>query len=79
MPSADDLLELHRRMLLIRGFEEGVAVLYRSGEVPGFVHLSIGQEASAVGAHVGSPSLDTTPGRASGCRGRGRSAKAPFV
>jgi 2-oxoisovalerate dehydrogenase E1 component len=50
MPSADDLLELHRRMLLIRGFEEGVAVLYRSGEVPGFVHLSIGQEASAVGA-----------------------------
>ena len=41
---------MHRRMLLIRGFEERVAVLYRDGEVPGFVHLSIGQEASAVGA-----------------------------
>jgi 2-oxoisovalerate dehydrogenase E1 component len=27
-----------------------VSGLYRSGEVPGFVHLSIGQEASAVGA-----------------------------
>ena len=48
--SADDLLEMHRRMLVIRGFEERVSVLYRDGEVPGFVHLSIGQEASAVGA-----------------------------
>jgi 2-oxoisovalerate dehydrogenase E1 component len=43
-------VEMHRRMLLIRGFEERVAVLYRDGEVPGFVHLSIGQEAAAVGA-----------------------------
>lgn len=50
MAPADDLLELHRRMLVIRGFEERVARLYRAGEVPGFVHLSIGQEASAVGA-----------------------------
>ncbi len=41
---------MHRRMLLIRGFEERVSALYRDGEVPGFVHLSIGQEASAVGA-----------------------------
>jgi 2-oxoisovalerate dehydrogenase E1 component len=45
-----DLLEMHRRMLLIRGFEQRVAELYRNGEVPGFVHLSIGQEAAAVGA-----------------------------
>ena len=45
-----DLVEMHRRMLLIRGFEERVAALYRDGEVPGFVHLSIGQEAAAVGA-----------------------------
>ena len=37
-------------MLLIRGFEQRVAALYRDGEVPGFVHLSIGQEATAVGA-----------------------------
>ena len=37
-------------MLLIRGFEQRVATLYRDGEVPGFVHLSIGQEAAAVGA-----------------------------
>ena len=45
-----DLVEMHRRMLLIRGFEQRVAALYRDGEVPGFVHLSIGQEATAVGA-----------------------------
>lgn len=44
------LVEMHRRMLVIRGFEERVAALYRDGEVPGFVHLSIGQEAAAVGA-----------------------------
>lgn len=37
-------------MLLIRGFEDRVSALYRDGEVPGFVHLSIGQEAAAVGA-----------------------------
>ena len=48
-PTAD-LVEMHRRMLLIRGFEQRVAALYRDGEVPGFVHLSIGQEAAAVGA-----------------------------
>ena len=50
MFSDADLVEMHRRMLVIRGFEERVATLYRDGEVPGFVHLSIGQEASAVGA-----------------------------
>ncbi len=48
--SDDDRIEMHRRMLLIRGFEERVSALYRDGEVPGFVHLSTGQEASAVGA-----------------------------
>jgi 2-oxoisovalerate dehydrogenase E1 component len=37
-------------MLVIRGFEQRVAALYRDGEIPGFVHLSIGQEAAAVGA-----------------------------
>ena len=50
MFSDADLLEMHRRMLVIRGFEERVSALYRDGEVPGFVHLSIGQEATAVGA-----------------------------
>lgn len=46
----DDLVTMYRRMLLIRGFEQRVSALYRAGEVPGFVHLSIGQEGAAVGA-----------------------------
>ena len=49
LPTAG-LLEAYRRMALIRAFEERVGELYRDGEIPGFVHLSIGQEASAVGA-----------------------------
>jgi 2-oxoisovalerate dehydrogenase E1 component len=36
-------------MLRIRRFEESAASLYRDGEIPGFLHLSIGQEAVAVG------------------------------
>ena len=48
--STVDLVEMQRRMVLIRGFEERVAALYRDGDVPGFVHLSTGQEATAVGA-----------------------------
>jgi 2-oxoisovalerate dehydrogenase E1 component len=44
------LLELYRRMLRIRGFESRASALYRDGEIPGFVHLSIGQEAAAAGA-----------------------------
>ena len=44
------MLALYRRMLLVRRFEEGASQLYRDGEVPGFVHVSLGQEATAVGA-----------------------------
>lgn len=38
------------KMLLIRHFERAVEERYRDGEIPGFVHLAIGQEAVAVGA-----------------------------
>ncbi len=48
--SEADLLEMYRRMVVIREFEQRVAKLYADSQVPGFVHLSIGQEASAVGA-----------------------------
>ena len=44
------LLDQYRQMVLIRRFEELVSRLYAKGDIPGFVHLSIGQEASAVGA-----------------------------
>ncbi|GAA3204339.1 dehydrogenase E1 component subunit alpha/beta [Actinocorallia longicatena] len=45
-----ELLEMYRRMRRIRRFEERASELYRDSEVPGFLHLSIGQEATAVGA-----------------------------
>ena len=42
-------------MSLVRAFEERIHVLNEKGEVPGFIHLSAGQEASAVGIclHLG--------------------------
>ena len=48
--SPEQLLELYRRMRRIRRFEERASDLYKATEIPGFLHLSIGQEASAVGA-----------------------------
>ncbi len=48
--TADELLRAYRLMIMIRRFEEAAADLYAKGEIPGFVHLSIGQEATAVGA-----------------------------
>ena len=38
-----------REMLLIRRFEEKVEERFRAGELPGFLHVAIGQEACAVG------------------------------
>lgn len=37
------LKETYRRMRLVRQFEEQVSKPYRDGEVPGFVHLSLGR------------------------------------
>ncbi|WP_109806711.1 pyruvate dehydrogenase (acetyl-transferring) E1 component subunit alpha [Sphingosinithalassobacter portus] len=45
----DELLELYKRMLLIRRFEEKAGQLYGLGLIGGFCHLYIGQEAVAVG------------------------------
>jgi len=44
-----DLGEVLREMLLIRRFEEKVEERFRAGELPGFLHVAIGQEACAVG------------------------------
>jgi len=45
----DFLLDLHRRMVLIREFEEGVKFLFLEGAMPGTIHQCQGQEATAVG------------------------------
>jgi TPP-dependent pyruvate/acetoin dehydrogenase alpha subunit len=47
--SEETLRELLREMLLIRRFEEKVEERFRAGELPGFLHVAIGQEAVAVG------------------------------
>jgi acetoin:2,6-dichlorophenolindophenol oxidoreductase subunit alpha len=47
--SDETLREYFREMLLIRRFEEKVEERFRAGELPGFLHVAIGQEAVAVG------------------------------
>jgi acetoin:2,6-dichlorophenolindophenol oxidoreductase subunit alpha len=47
--NAEIAADLLRRMVLIRRFEERVGELFADGELPGFVHLYIGQEAIASG------------------------------
>ncbi|MCC6719980.1 MAG: thiamine pyrophosphate-dependent dehydrogenase E1 component subunit alpha [Acetobacteraceae bacterium] len=51
----DALLKAYRDMVTIRRFEERVQEEFSKGNIPGFVHLYAGQEASAVGicAHLG--------------------------
>jgi len=44
------LREMYKRMVLIRQFELKVNELFLQGIMPGTIHLSLGQEASAVGA-----------------------------
>lgn len=48
--TAKALVDLLRRMWLIRAFEEKVSELYAAREIVGLLHLGIGQEAVAVGA-----------------------------
>lgn len=44
------LIDMYRRMVRIRVFEERVAKEFAAGNIPGFVHLYSGEEAVAVGA-----------------------------
>lgn len=46
----DRVVEQLREMILIREFETRVSSLFENNELPGFVHLCLGQEAVATGA-----------------------------
>ena len=46
---SERLKDFLREMLLIRRFEEKVEERFRAGELPGFIHVAIGQEGVAVG------------------------------
>ncbi len=54
-PGRQVQLDMYRRMVLIRGMEERLGVVQKAGDLPGPVHLYVGQEAIAVGvcAHLG--------------------------
>ncbi|MBB4699622.1 thiamine pyrophosphate-dependent dehydrogenase E1 component subunit alpha [Sphaerisporangium siamense] len=45
----DEQLQMLRQMVRIRRFEERLALLFKRGRLPGFVHLYLGEEAVAVG------------------------------
>ena len=45
----EEYLAYYRTMVTIRQFETLAGQMYAAGKIPGFIHLSIGQEASAVG------------------------------
>jgi TPP-dependent pyruvate/acetoin dehydrogenase alpha subunit len=49
LPGADVVRDLHRRMVRIRIFETEAGRLMEAGEMPGFLHLYVGQEAVAAG------------------------------
>ena len=48
-PDPGTLADLYRTMVRIRRFEEAAVRLFKRGQLPGFVHLYIGQEGVATG------------------------------
>jgi acetoin:2,6-dichlorophenolindophenol oxidoreductase subunit alpha len=55
----EQLLSAYRMMRAIREFEERVHLEFATGEIPGFVHLYAGEEASAVGVCINLDQRDT--------------------
>ncbi len=49
MMSREKLLELHYSMVKVRRVEERLVDIFTQGKIPGFIHVSIGQEAVAAG------------------------------
>lgn len=49
VPPKETLLAMYRTMLTIRMFEESISEAFARGLIPGFIHLCIGQEATAAG------------------------------
>ena len=79
---APALREALRRMHLVRQFEEGAEQAYMRGQIHGTMHLSIGQEASAVGicAALGAEDKITSTHRGHGhCIGKGADPARMFA
>jgi pyruvate dehydrogenase E1 component alpha subunit len=77
IPNDDGFMELHRSMLRVRRTEEKLQQVFADGKIPGFIHVSIGQEAVATGhGHTLAKGMELKPfmaeifGRANGaCHG----------
>ena len=72
--SRDELLKAYRTMAAARHFEDSVFEAFSDGKIPGFVHLSAGQEATAAGVYMALDERDwiATTHRAHGqCIARG--------
>ena len=50
---SEQFLDMYRKLILVRTFEEKCAAEFAEGAMPGFLHLSVGQEAIAVGTVYG--------------------------
>jgi len=48
-PDKNTLLSMYRTMVTIRQFEAMAGEYFAAGQIPGFIHLSIGQEGSSTG------------------------------
>jgi pyruvate dehydrogenase E1 component alpha subunit len=59
VPTRDELLRYYNDMLLIRRFEEKAGQLYGMGQIAGFCHLYIGQEAVVVGCQAAAKPIDS--------------------
>jgi pyruvate dehydrogenase E1 component alpha subunit len=62
------LLEIYRKMVAVRTFEETAADLFLKGQLPGFLHCYIGEEAVAAGvcAHLTPQDMITSTHRGHG-------------
>lgn len=79
---SSDLTDMYAVMARIRSFEERVGRHFRDGDIHGFVHTSIGQEAVAVGACGSLEQADaiTTTHRGHGhCLAKGADPTAMFA
>ena len=45
----EQLLDMYKKMVTIRAFELKAVELFAAGQIPGFVHLYLGEEAIATG------------------------------
>jgi len=62
------LLDIYRKMVSVRTFEETAADLFLKGQLPGFLHVYVGEEAVAAGvcAHLSNQDMITSTHRGHG-------------